>query len=59
MAVTESAFDEPWRVRCPEGHTGLRPLESARMAYCQRCRWSYEYEALVDQKEQERGRAVE
>lgn len=53
MPVSATAFDEPWRVACPEGHTGLRPLTEAEMAYCQRCRRSYAYEELVDRKERQ------
>jgi len=59
MPVTDAAFDDPWRVRCPHGHTGLRPLDEGDMAYCQRCRWSYPYEKLVDQRDEQVGRVSE
>lgn len=54
MTVERSAFDEPWRVACPWGHVGLRPLENCRMAYCKRCRRSYGFEDLTDLKERRR-----
>jgi hypothetical protein len=51
MGVDQSMFDDPWRVRCPEGHVGLRKLDGCKMAYCHSCRRSYGFENLVDAAE--------
>lgn len=52
MAIPSTAFEDTWRVRCPEGHANLRRQEYAATAYCYSCRRSYPFEELVDTKEQ-------
>ena len=51
--VAEAAFEEPWRVCCPEGHVGIRLNKSRKSAYCKLCGASYPREELTDLKEAE------
>jgi hypothetical protein len=47
---TRPAFDDDWRVACPEGHVRLQPAASTATAYCESCERSYAWTALVDRK---------
>ena len=47
---TRDAFEDDWRVACPEGHVRLQPAASTATAYCESCGRSYDWDALVDQK---------
>jgi hypothetical protein len=48
MPVDRAAFEDTWRVRCPEGHVRVNPMEGAETAYCESCERSYAFEKLVD-----------
>lgn len=49
-AVSRDAFDEEWRVACPEGHVRLEAATVTETAYCESCGRSYGWDALVDRK---------
>lgn len=48
--IETDAFDEDWRVACPEGHVRLEPATATETAYCESCERSYGWEDLVDRK---------
>ena len=48
--MDRAAFDEEWRVTCPEGHVRLEPARGTPTAYCESCERSYAWETLVDRK---------
>jgi len=50
-------FAEPYRMACPRGHTALEPHKTLESAHCRTCKRSYDFEELVDKKQdaQERG----
>ena len=53
MALSVDAFEDPWRVVCPRGHTTLRWKRADRVAYCRQCGRSYPFGELVDKAESE------
>ena len=52
MPISPEAFDEPWRVVCPRGHTTLRPSQDGLTAYCTTCGSRFDGEELIDRKEE-------
>ncbi len=47
---TPAAFEDDWRVACPEGHVRLQPADSKATAYCESCDRSFAWDVLVDRK---------
>ena len=48
MALSEDAFEDPWRVVCPRDHSTLRWDRADRVAYCRQCGRCYSFGELVD-----------
>lgn len=46
----EQLLDEPWRIRCPYGHSALIVQEGPTV-YCAGCGEAYHYTDLVDARE--------